>query len=436
MNVEKIVGKVLDRGAEEAEVSVSKNRSRRILIENNRITYFEHRNSSRIRVMAIGDKKIGVAASSGLSTKIIDETISSAIRFMKSGERDPDFETLISPQSPAMVSEIFDKYIVEVGYDELLKEILSIIDLVKNSGGVIYQGEIDLGLREIFLANSEGVNYSYKKTYVWTSFTIYVSENNYSSEGFLHRASVFWKDLKLNDSLKKVLEITRNTLKPVKVEAGVTNILFGPDALFDLITPIFYAVNGDNVRKKRSKFTGKLGEKVASEKLTIIDDGTLSRGYRTAPYDGEGYTMMRKKVIDKGILVNYLLDNYTALKMDRESTGNAGSSRPFPSITPTNIIISPGTKSFEEIVSEIDKGIYVPRIPPAFINPTTGSFSVELRQAFNIRNGEIGNAVRWGMISGNIYDMIKNIYSIESDLTSINYMSLPSICFTNMRIEA
>jgi len=436
MNVDKIVREVLNRGAEQAEIGVSKSRSKRILIENNRISYLEYRDSCRIRVMAIGDGKIGIASSNGLFREVVDNTISNAVKFMKSGERDPDFVTLISPRSPASVSNIFDEKIINMDYDELLKEILSIINLVKDNGGVIYQGEIDLGLREIFLANSEGVNFTYKKTFSWTSFTIYVSENDYSSEGFLHRASVFWDDLRLHESLKKVLEITRGTLRPVKVESGITNVLFGPDALFDLISPIFYAVNGDNVRKKRSKFSGRLGEKVASEKLTIIDDGTLPKGYRTAPYDGEGYTMIRKKVIDKGILVNYLLDNYTALKMDRESTGNAGSSRPFPSIIPTNIIISPGTKSFEEIVSEIDKGIYVPRIPPAFINPATGSFSVELRQAFNIRNGEIGNAVRWGMISGNIYDMIKNIYSIESDLTSINYMSLPSICFTNMRIEA
>jgi len=91
---------------------------------------------------------------------------------------------------------------------------------------------------------------------------------------------------------------------------------------------------------------------------------------------------------------------------------------------------------FEEIVSEIDKGIYVPRIPPAFINPATGSFSVELRQAFSIEKGEIKSPVRWGMISGNIYDMIKNIYSIGNDLTSINYVRLSSICFTDMRIEA
>ncbi|MCE4608613.1 MAG: TldD/PmbA family protein [Caldisphaeraceae archaeon] len=284
------------------------------------------------------------------------------------------------------------------------------------------------------LINSEGVDVEYNKTGANFSITLAVYSEGAGSEGFRYRSTVYLDDLKLLDNITEVSELTSKTLKPGKIEPGEYNLVLAPDAASDILSVIGFAVNADNVRKKRSPWIDKIEQKVASESLTVIDDGLLPRGLGTAPCDGEGYPMRRKTVIENGILKTYLYDYYTARLMNTESTGNSASSRPLPSISPTNIIVKPGRKSLEELIGEMGKGVYIPRLPPSFMNPVTSDFSAELRQAFIIENGEIGKPVRWGMVTGNAYNMLKKILEIGNDQTMIGSFLIPSIAVEGIRI--
>jgi PmbA protein len=117
------------------------------------------------------------------------------------------------------------------------------------------------------------------------------------------------------------------------------------------------AVKADSVERNQSPFKDKLGTQVGSEVLTIVDDALLPHGLRTGIVDAEGVPHQKTPIIEKGVLQNFLYDSYTANKQGRESTGNAsrGGYLSTPSIEATNFHIQHGTKSAEELLSEVDE---------------------------------------------------------------------------------
>ncbi|RLE66716.1 MAG: hypothetical protein DRJ47_01745 [Thermoprotei archaeon] len=433
----KAIREAINRGADQVEVRIYLTRGRRMLLENNRLTYFEAPEYSNAVIMAVGSKKIGVARCNGLNEKIILDTVDKAVASMKAAAPDPDFETLLQYSGPYPTVEVYDKRVVEVSSEELVEICREAVETVKENHGTIAQGEIYLGEREEILLNSEGVEAKGRSTRIDFNITLYVSSDTSSSEGFIRRGRRFLEDLNLREDLEKLLEQTRLTLNPRKVEGGVVDVILGPDAVEDLfLGPLSVAINGDNIRKGRSAFLGKIGAEVASAGFTLIDDGLLNRGYRSSPFDGEGYPCRRKIVIEKGVFKEMLLDNYTALKLGRSSTGNAGLTRPPPSVTPTNLIVAPGTATLEEMIREVRKGIYLPRATATFVNPVTGAFSAELRQALKIENGEIRGPVRWGMLSGNVFEMLKKIYLIGKKQEKLSDTITPPILVKGVAVEA
>ena len=422
---------------DQAEVLTSIIDRRRVLFEGSKVSYVESSRSSRIGVMAIKNKRVGVASQSSLSEESAREAVSKALMFMRNNEPDPEFETLIGPMKLPAVKDYFDEKLMELSDEELIERGLNIVKLVTSKGGAIIQGELEIAVLKRYLLNSEGVDVYGLKTRILYNFTLMVSENTSASEGFFMRGYTFIDDAKIEDDVEWMLNLTRKTLKPKKVEGGMLDIVLGPDAVYELLRFVLsYVLNGDHARKRRSPFSEKIGSRVFSKEITVIDDGTIPRGYVTFPCDGEGYPMKRKVVIDKGILRTFLLDSYTARKMGVESTGNAGTNRPFPSITPTNLIIAQGTKSLEELIEEVDRGLYIPRIPPAMVNPLTGQFSVELRQAFRIERGELKDAVRWGMLSDNIYGMLNRVISVSRNVSRIYNFTIPAISISDVKVEA
>ena len=177
---------------------------------------------------------------------------------------------------------------------------------------------------------------------------------------------------------KEAAKLAISALKTKSVESKSSTLILTQFALQDLFSyTLINAVRADNVQRNQSPFKGKLGEMVASENLTIYDDGLFAGGLRTWTFDGEGSPHQKTPVIEKGILRNFLYDNYSAKKEGKESTGNAGRAGYLstPSIDTTNFHIMPGTKSSEKMLSEIDDGLIIYYLQGAHSsNPVSGEF--------------------------------------------------------------
>jgi len=197
------------------------------------------------------------------------------------------------------------------------------------------------------------------------------------------------------------------------------------------------AVKADNVQRNQSPFQGRIGEKVASETVTICDDGLFQGGLRTWAFDGEGVPQQKTVLIEKGILRSFLYDNYAAMKEGKQSTGNASRAGYIstPSIDATNFHILPGGRTPDELMAEVDDGLIVYYLQGAHSsNPVNGEFSVVATPAWEVHRGEIVHSTRGVMLAGNIFEVFKNVSAVASNDRKMGPLVSPWIIFENVRV--
>lgn len=159
---------------------------------------------------------------------------------------------------------------------------------------------------------------------------------------------------------------------------------------------------------KSSAFVGKIGEKVASDKVTLVDDGTIPGQYGSAAIDDEGHPRQRNVLIENGVLKTYMCDRYYGKLLGMESTGS-GRRQNYtyaPVSRMTNTCLAEGTDDEDEILSSVDEGLYVESIGGGFGGM---QFSLEVKEGFWIKNGKLGRQVKNIMLTGNGIDVIKRI---------------------------
>jgi PmbA protein len=191
---------------------------------------------------------------------------------------------------------------------------------------------------------------------------------------------------------------------------------------------ILYALYGPmqarSLQQKNSFLEGKLGERIASEKLTLIDDPFIISGLGSRLFDGEGMATKRRVMIEKGILKSYYIDCYYGKKLDMEPT--VGSS--------TNIVMEPGSKSLDDMIKETGKGILVTRFIGGNSNSTTGDFSTGIFGKY-IENGEIIKPVSEMNISGNHLEAWNQLTDVGNDPYEYSSWRRPSMYFKDIQFS-
>ena len=171
----------------------------------------------------------------------------------------------------------------------------------------------------------------------------------------------------------------QRTLRRLGARKGKTAhvpVVLDPLVAASMLDHIFEGVNGDSVYRGASFLAGKLGEKIAGDRVTVIDDGTIVGGFGTSPFDGEGIPTRRTVVIENGVLKSYLLNTYTAKKLGLQTTANASRGLAgTPGIGPGNYFLQPGTKTPQQIISEIKDGLYLTEFLGHGANLVTGDYS-------------------------------------------------------------
>ena len=191
---------------------------------------------------------------------------------------------------------------------------------------------------------------------------------------------------------------------------------------------------GDAIYRHASFLAGKLGEKIAGENVTIIDDGTIPQGFGSSPFDGEGIPTRRTMVIEKGILKSYLLNSYTARKLNLQTTGNASRGLTGnPGIKPGNFFLEKGARTSQEIISDVKQGLYITDLLGSGVNPVTGDYSRGASGIW-IENGELTYPVEEITVAGNLKEMLNNISEIGSDLEFRGAIASPTLRIDGMTI--
>ncbi len=185
-------------------------------------------------------------------------------------------------------------------------------------------------------------------------------------------------------------------------------VVLDPTVAASFVGLLGKVLGADAVQRGRSPLAGQLGEEVAGEAFELHDDGLEPDGFATAPIDAEGTPRRRTALIEAGRLHTFLYDTYTARRGEAASTGNAGRSgyRSPPGVSASNLVVTPGSASFEELLREAGEGVFVNDVAGLHsgVNPVTGIFSV----------GASGRAIRAGAVAEPLRE-----FTIASDLVSM-----------------
>ena len=180
-----------------------------------------------------------------------------------------------------------------------------------------------------------------------------------------------------------------------------------------------HALEADFIQKGTSIFTNKIGQKVASELVTVVDDATIPGNYGSFRFDDEGTPSQKKVLIENGILKGYMSDTFNASLIGSISSGNGRreSFRTKPVPRMTNTFIQAGLTNPKEIIASIDRGLFVKKMGGGEVNVTNGDFVFEVMEAYLIENGKIKHPVRGAMLIGNGPEVLKIIDMVGWDLT-------------------
>jgi PmbA protein len=196
---------------------------------------------------------------------------------------------------------------------------------------------------------------------------------------------------------------------------------------------------GDNVARGKSMIADKIGDEVASEIFTLVDDGLYPTGANTTLADDEGVPRQRTPIIENGVLQSFLWDTYWANKMDLKSTGNAKRNmrQGLVEISPTTLVVEPGTREVEDIISEMEHTFYIQNVQGAHSsNPESGDFSVVANPAILIKDGKMVGGINGLMISGNIFDLLKNVVEVaKTPIPMLSWIG-PEIVVDNIDVVA
>jgi PmbA protein len=333
--------------------------------------------------------------------------------------------------------ELYSEDVAELSTDDRIdwarraeQAALSTDPRIKNSEGGYFEATV--GRRAY--ANSLGFVGSYRASYCAGSVAP-VAEDGGMQRDYWYSVSRRRSALESPEAVgRKAAERTLRKLGGRKMSTCQVPVIFDPETAPSLIGHIFEAVRGDAIYRSASFLTGKLNQKIANELVTVLDDGLRPGGFGTRPFDGEGIPSSVTPVIDKGVLSNYLLNCYTARKLNMRTTGNAsrGVSGP-PSVGPKNFYLAPGKNSPEEIRKSVKSGFYVTDLIGFGVNVVTGDYSRGAAGMW-IENGEFAFPVEEVTIAGNLAEMLNHIEMVGSDLEFRSAIAAPTLLISGLTV--
>ena len=179
-----------------------------------------------------------------------------------------------------------------------------------------------------------------------------------------------------------------------------------------------HSLEASAVAYGQSQFVGKLGQQIANEKVTAIDDGTIPNAWGSINFDDEGTPSQKNVLIENGILKSYMIDKFNGRRMGMASTGNARrqSYAYTPTSRMTNTYIADGNDNNDDIIASIEYGLFAKEMGGGSVNPTTGEFNFAVNEGYMVRNGQICEPVRGASLVGKGSDVIMNIDMVGTDL--------------------
>lgn len=434
---EQLVKKCMNKGADAAEIFLENDRSLSIEIRKGEIETIKESASQGAGFRVFKQGRMAFAHCNDLSESSLDNALSRAVAFAEFTTADNN-NVLPSEKGFSEIAGLFDPQITEIAMDKkisMAKEVenFAMKDArITKSGGSSY-GE---GIREIYLANSNGLAKSYKSSSCGLGVYVVAEKGEQKSSGGESCRRRFFADLKpANEIAEKAAKSAYEMLDPQMVKTQRAAAIFDPDVAYAVLGGILNAVNGERVLQGASFLEDKRGKSIGSELIHLMDDGIREKGMASRPFDGEGVPTRRRLIVENGVLKDFMYNTIVARRAGTKSTGNA-SRRGFsslPGIGPHNFYMQSGERRPEDIIADTSRGIWLKGVTGYGINPVNGNFSGGA-SGFWIENGKIAFPVKGLTIAGSAFQMLADIDMVGNDLDLNLSLTAPTFRIKEMQI--
>jgi PmbA protein len=399
--------------ADEAEVFMVSSEETPVHFEANRLKHIQSKQSSYVALRIIIKGRVGFAISTELSDRqnLLDAATETAEFGMKA-----EFE--LPPKTLYPSIEVFDPAVESLAFEEMVKlgsELINIV--VRHTPEILCDAEVHKGTISTRIINSRGGELSYRQTF----FSLGIQGQLIRGTDMLF-VGESQSSCHLLSNTQAVADVVLRQLDLAREQAPTPNkplpVIFTPNGVASaLILPLMTAFNGKVVLEGASPIGKIRGEQVFDKRLSLYDDPTVAYRPQSRPADDEGTPSQRTPLIEQGRIVSFIFDLQTAALANQKSTGNGGrASGGLPSPTPSAFIITPASTDFKEMVSDVKEGLVIEHLMGAEQgNILSGDFSGNVLLGYRIESGKIVGRVKDTMVSGNVYQLLRDITAIGSD---------------------
>lgn len=424
-------------GADDAEVFLNESTQFSTRVRQGTVETVTEATTRALHLRVFLDQRVARASASDLRPETLSGLLERALERARAANQDP-FAGLPEGTAGAPSGDglaLYDPALEALGPEEKIalarqtEEIgLRLDPRVRNSGGAGFS----VARGQVWLGNTRGFRGSYRASSCSLGLHLLGQEAGSGAQ-----VSDYWfSAARQRAKLESPEQVARRTVERVqrhfgarKVATQEVPVVLEPLLAAELLSDLFAAVSGEAVYLRRSFLMHALGEKVAAEGVTIVDDGLLPSGLGTRPFDREGVASQRTLVVENGVLRNFLCGSYSARKLKRKTTGNGTGNGE----APTNFYLAAGRTPPEEIVRSVERGLYVTRLIGQGVNLVTGDYS---RGAFGlwIERGKFVYPVHEVTISGNLRHMLKGMELVGTDLDFRDQFAAPTVKIAAMTV--
>jgi TldD protein len=421
-DLNRVIRQALSKGGEFGEVYVEQRISRSILLEEGKYKSAVFGISQGAGVRVISGDKTGYAYTDEISQEKLIRAAEVA-SFVARGAKTIKPVDIKEESRPSYITV---KVPLQTVADEKRLEIMK----RAHDAALAYDARIKMAsidyydeVRSRVIANSEGLYLSDELPLLFFIVQTLGVGNNTSHMGrerlSRHSGIEMFDELKPEDAARTCARESIVMLEAKDAPAGKMDVVMQNGWGGVLVhEAVGHPLEGDNIARETGVFVGKLGKQVASNKFTMVDDGTLPCFRGTTNYDDEGTQMKRSLLIQDGVLVKFMTDILSAkqLKMERTGNGRRESFRNIPIVRMTNTFIDRGKDKPADILASTKSGIYVQSLSGGSVNPTTGVFNFTCREVYLIENGRKTTPVKGATLIGSCLDVIQGIDAVGDDL--------------------
>ncbi|HNY14907.1 MAG TPA: TldD/PmbA family protein [Bacteroidales bacterium] len=416
-----VIDHALKSGAQQVSVSIDESRSSEIEIRDQKIDKLAESNRNSLSVNLYVDKKYSSNSTNRMNKeeilRFVDETIN-ATRFLAEDEYRMLPDPALYYKGGGEELKMIDKNIETLDAGTKINLARSVHDEVFNKDERIISISANYSdsLSSRVLVTSNGFSGEFGRTGFNLSASVSAKADTGRPSDYWYESSLFLDRMKKEGIGKKALDRTLRKIGPRKISSGKYPMLLENRVAVNLLSPLFNALSGNAIYQKQSFLAGKKDQQVASKLMTILDDPNIPFAPGSRHFDSEGLAIMKKAIIEDGVLRNFYIDTYYGRKLGMAPTNGSSS----------NIVFRLGDRDLDAMVKSLKKGIFITGFNGGNCNGSTGDFSYGI-EGYLVENGEIIHPVNEMNITGNMTKIWMNLTEAGNDIIEGSAARIPSL---------